>query len=256
MWNPAQYERFSEERSLPFFDLLAMVKRRPPPARVIDLGCGTGELTRHLHFALGAKATLGIDSSAEMLSRTKAHEAPGLSFTQMAVEEYAPRAGERFDLVFSNAALHWVPEHEELFARLTRWVSDEGQLAVQMPANFGHASHVVANEVAAEAPFAGALAGFVREPPVLAPEDYATLLATLGYREQRVRLEVYLHRLPEPRSVIEWVKGTLLTSYRARLTPELYERFVARYTEALLARLPDERPFLYPFARILMWGAR
>src|SRR5262249_25435096 len=159
------------------------------------------------------------------------------------IADFAPEAP--YDLVFSNAALHWLPDHAELLARITRYVAEGGQLAVQVPANFDHPSHLVAAEVAEEEAFATALGGYPHRVNVLHPEEYATVLARLGYRDQRVRLEVYLHRLPAAADVVEWVKGTLLTDYAARLPPELYERFVARYEELLLARLDgEERPFL------------
>src|SRR5262245_43458962 len=98
-WNPEQYNRFRAERSAPFFDLLALV-RPIAGMRVIDLGCGTGELTRELHQRLGARETLGIDSSTAMLEKAAAHAGDGLSFARGDIGEFAPPAS--FDLVFSN----------------------------------------------------------------------------------------------------------------------------------------------------------
>jgi trans-aconitate 2-methyltransferase len=115
----------------------------------------------------------------------------------------------------------------------------------------------VATQVAEEAPFRDALAAAPGHAPgVLAPEAYARRLHELGYVEQHVRLQVYAHLLPTREDVVEWVKGTLLTHYRARLEAPLFARFEARYRERLLERLPDERPFFFPFKRILMWGRR
>ncbi len=262
-WSPAQYERFRDERSQPFFDLLDLVKRPKPGARVVDLGCGTGELTRVAHERLGAAHTLGIDSSEAMLAR--APHAEGLTFACGDLREAMRQEGEApFDVILSNAALQWVPDHPALFAelaaRLTPPSPDDpesgGQLAVQMPANFDHPSHVVAAQVATEGAFASRLAGTERPRPVLLPEDYARLLDRLGFRRQRVRLEVYAHRLASREEVIEWVRGTLLTQYRARLDDPTYEAFLRRYTERLLGMLPDDRPFLYPFKRILLWAQR
>jgi trans-aconitate 2-methyltransferase len=253
-WNPERYDRFAEERRRPFFDLLALVQPPAPPApgpRVVDLGCGTGALTRHLHVALGARETLGIDSSAAMLA--KAQAAPGLRFTRGDIADFE---GDAYDLVFSNAALHWLPDHERLVTRLTRALADGGQLAFQVPANFNHPSHVVADEVAREPRFAAALGGFTHATHVLAPEVYAALLDRLGFAEQRVRLEVYAHRLTERRDVVAWVEGTLLTGYRARLNDAEYAAFVERYAEHLLPRLGAHDPYLFTFKRILVWGRR
>jgi trans-aconitate 2-methyltransferase len=252
-WDPAQYERFREERSRPFHDLLALVQARPG-LRVADLGCGTGELTRALHRRLRARETLGLDNSPAMLARARELAGDGLRFEAGDLASFAPE--QPFDLVFSNAALQWVAEHDVLLERLSAALTPGGQLAVQVPANYDHPSHTVAAQVAGEAPFIEALASDGAHPGVLAPEAYAQRLHELGYAEQHVRLQVYGHRLDSREQVAEWVKGTLLTHYRSRLSPELYARFEARYREALVARLPDARPFFFPFKRILMWGRR
>src|SRR3954449_8479933 len=131
-WDPAQYEQFERERSAPFYDLLDLVEPCPE-GRVVDLGCGTGELTRALHERTTASSTLGLDSSRAMLERSASHAGEGLTFELGDIDEWAP--SEAFDLVFSNAALHWVDGHAALFARLTAAVAPRGQLAVQVPAN-------------------------------------------------------------------------------------------------------------------------
>jgi trans-aconitate 2-methyltransferase len=251
-WDPVQYERFRDERRAPFRDLLALL-RPVPGGRVLDLGCGTGELTRLLHERVGARETVGVDRSPAMLARSAAFAAPGLRFVEGDAREW-PAAGERFDAIVSNAALHWLPAHAALFARLTGGLAPGGQLAVQMPANFDHPSHTVAAEVAAEAPFG--LHDVLARQPVLAPEAYATLLARLGYAAQHVRLQVYGHTLAARDEVVEWVQGTLLTAYRERLPAAAWDGFLARYRERLLPQLDDTRPYFYPFKRVLLWALR
>jgi trans-aconitate 2-methyltransferase len=252
-WDPAQYERFSDERSAPFFDLLALVEPCPEGS-VIDLGCGTGELTRVLHERTSARTTLGIDSSESMLAQSKGHAGGGLSFELGDIAGWEP--AEPVDVVFSNAALHWVDGHAELFVRLTGALREGGQLTVQMPANHDHASHLVAERVAAEEPFREVLDGYVRKTPVLRPEEYAVLLDQLDYVAQHVRMQVYLHLLPEAGAVVEWIKGTLLTDYKRRLESDVFEDFVERYRELLLEELGEERPFPFTFKRVLLWAKR
>jgi trans-aconitate 2-methyltransferase len=254
-WNPSQYERFRDERSRPFFDLLALVRARPG-MRVVDLGCGTGELTKKLHEHLYARETLGLDSSEAMLAKSQAHAGGGLRFEKRDIADFADAPGAPWDLVFSNAALHWVPAHEELLAKLTRALAPGGQLAIQVPASHDHPSHLAAAEVAREEPFATALSGYVRYAPVLLPEQYAHLLDALDHPEHHVRLQVYGHRLESREQVVEWVKGSLLTDYEKRMSPDLFGRFLLRYREVLMPRLPDTRPFFFPFKRILFWAAR
>lgn len=253
VWNPEQYERFRLEREQPFRDLLRLVVERPR-AHAVDLGCGTGELTVALHRGVHAAETLGVDSSPAMLERAAQLEVPGVRFERADIAHWMPR--DQFELVFSNAALQWVPDHPALFARLATMVAPGGMLAVQVPANFDHPSHTVAAQLAREEPFRTALGGTSRTSPVLAPEAYSELLHRLGFVEQHVRLQVYAHQLASTDEVVEWVSGTLLTSYAARLPAALYEEFLPRYRARLLAELGEQRPYLYPFKRILMVASR
>ena len=252
-WDPRQYERFASERRQPFEDLSSLV-RPHLGMRVVDLGCGTGETTRLLHERLAARDTLGIDSSETMLAASDEHATHGLRFARGDIAHY--RADGACDLVFSNAALHWLPDHPGLFAHLTRALAAGGQLAVQMPYNFDQPSHTVAAALAREAPFRAALGGFVIDRPVLAPEAYATLLHRLGFAAQHVRLQVYPHLLAARDDVVEWVKGTLLTDYQRRLPDALWPQFLQRYRERLLPQLDAARPYFYPFKRILFWAQR
>lgn len=246
MWNAEQYERFKGERKQPFLDLVSLIEHRPR-MHVLDLGCGTGELTRELHATLAAQETLGIDDSETMLLKSGSFEGEMLRFEKNDIEAFV--TDRPYDLIFSNAALHWVPDHEALFTRLTSFLAKDGQLAIQMPANDSHTSHQVAAEVAKT---------FGIEPRtdhVLPPERYAELLHRLGYRQQHVRLQVYGHVLPSSDDVVEWVRGALLTTYEAQMTPERYEEFLRAYREQLAKAIPEERPFFYTYKRVLIWGS-
>src|SRR5439155_2281774 len=200
-WNPEQYERFAAERAQPFYDLLALVEGEGH-ARVVDLGCGTGALTLQLHERLRAASTVGIDNSPAMLERTREVRAPGLSFEAGDIARFD---GRDLDVVFSNAALQWVPDERAALARWAAALRPGGQLAVQMPANADHPAHTLSAELATEPPFAAAFDG---EPPpdpvrgVLPPEDYAVLLEELGFARQHVRLQVYGHRLASTTEVV------------------------------------------------------
>jgi trans-aconitate 2-methyltransferase len=252
-WEPSQYDRFRDQRSQPFHDLLALVPPIPG-GRAFDLGCGAGELTKVLHETISAADTLGLDRSAAMLSETVSLEGGGLHFARGDIGTWE---GAGYDVVFANASLQWIPDHERLLARLTAALAGRGQLAFQVPANGDHASHRVVREVAAEEPFAQALKARLpvnHHDNVLAPERYAVLLNQLGFAEQSVRLQVYGHVLASTAEVVEWVKGTALTSFRAVLEPAQYEAFVNRYRDVLTERLGLRNPFFYPFKRILAWG--
>ncbi len=249
-WQPDQYARFKAEREQPFYDLLDLVEA-VPGGRVVDLGCGTGKLTRVLHEGTQAAETVGLDRSDAMLEQTGQYAGGGVRFERGDIGEFSDSG---LDVVFANASIQWVPDHAALFPRLASTLGPGGQLAVQMPANEDHPSHAVAGEVATHWPHAEALGGFVYRHSIEPAEWYAEQLARIGFAEQHVRVQVYLHRLPGPEDVVEWVKGSLLTGYRDRMAAEDYELFLADYRERLLSVLPDERPFLYPFKRLLLWG--
>jgi trans-aconitate 2-methyltransferase len=258
-WNPAQYERFAAERSAPFRDLLGLLEPVPPSAEIVDLGCGTGELTAELHATLGPAATTGIDSSDAMLERAGALDVAGLAFGSGDIAAIDER--DRWDVVFSNAALQWAAlSGGGQAAVLARWaaaVRPGGQLAVQVPANSDHPSHTTIDEVAAEPPFCDLVPPDARRDAsatALAPEDYARLLFELGAVEQHVRLQVYAHVLAGPDEVVEWVKGTTLNRVKRALGSEHYDAFERRYRQRLLEQLGDSRPYLYPFKRILLWA--
>ena len=223
---------------------------------MVDLGCGTGNLTVELHERMQAAETVGVDSSESMLARAKANhgDVPGLTFTEGDIGTWL---GEGLDLVFANASLQWVDDHLNLLARMRTALGDGGQLAFQVPSNYRHASHLLARQVANETPFIDALDEDAPEDRgrfVLSPEIYADLLYELGARKQVVRMEVYGHELSSTSDVVEWVMGTLLTPYRTRLSPELFTAFVDRYRERLLEELGDREPYFYGFRRILCWA--
>lgn len=250
-WNPQQYNLFKEQRAKPFWDLVDLVQPAEF-ARVVDLGCGTGELTRQLHQKTGAKITIGVDSSDAMLTQAKKFESEELRFEMADIASFVPSG--TFDLVFSNAALQWVPGHESLIPKILGWVALGGQVAIQMPANFDHPSHKIAYEVASDL-FADRFRDSETRRFVLPVEKYSELFYRSGFHEQRCRLEVYPHPLKKGEDVIEWTKGTLLTTFESRLPKEEFARFLKEYRDRLLGVI-GEGPYLYTFKRILLWGRR
>lgn len=244
-WNPDQYNKFQAERSAPFFDLLALVEVRPN-LRAVDLGCGTGELTRQLADQLPGSEVLGLDRSAEMLSTSAEFTRPGLRFEQGDIVEL----GGGWDLIFSNAALQWLDSHETLIPALWNRLNPGGQLVVQMPANHLHPSHLLALELVEAEPFRAFFPEGGRKPSVLPVEDYAQKLFDLGGTQISAFMKVYPHVLDDASSIVEWVKGTLLVPYLERL-PEGYKpKFLEVYTQNLRKRFP-QKPVFYGFKRVL-----
>lgn len=252
-WNPQQYQKFEKERNLPFYDLLKLIIPKKE-MNIIDLGCGTGKLTKILHETLQVKRTLGIDSSPQMLDESKGFKQANLDFMLMNIEDF--KAQGKFDLVFSNAALQWIPDHFELFTKLAHYLTEDGQFAIQMPANYDYPTHVAASELARQSPFKEELNGESLDHHLLTIEEYSKLIFQLGFKHQIVRMQVYPHILDSTESVIEWVKGSLLTYYQSRLSPEKYDLFFKLYCDKITAFFGDTRPFYLPFKRILIWAQR
>ena len=261
-WEPAIYEKFRAERARPFHDLLALVEPAPD-MDIVDLGCGTGELTQHMHAHLRARSTLGLDSSPMMLARTCPEgqalptpspallAATGLRFALQDIAGFDP--GPRFDLVLSNAALHWLPDHHALLGRLTAMLRPGSQLAVQIPFNEHHPGHVLAAELASEPPYCDELEGFIQRFVALQPAEYAVLLERLGFEPSLVRLQIYPHRLDEGAAVADFLQGSLLTGYKRLLAPARYREFFAEYRRRVAEAL-GAGPYLYALERLLLWG--
>jgi trans-aconitate 2-methyltransferase len=252
-WSPVQYDKFKRERSQPFFDLMALLKPKAR-ARVLDLGCGTGELTAELHQHLHGEETLGMDSSGEMLKKSSAFAHEGLRFEIGDIQTWS--AEKSFDIVLSNAALQWCADHKTLFREIHKALRPGGQLAVQMPMNHDYPTHVLAKTMSLEEPWVSLLGTESSAKPsnLLTMEEYAKLLFDLGFEEQTVFVKVYGHRLESREEVIEWVKGTLLTGFKSRFSDADYEKFVKAFRERLFLQLADEKPFFYPFKRIFLWA--
>jgi trans-aconitate 2-methyltransferase len=243
-WDPKQYHKFQAERSAPFFDLLALVEVRPY-LNVVDLGCGTGELTRELANALPGSQVTGLDSSAQMLEKAASYTSASLRFEQ---GDQAQLTGD-WDLIFSNAALQWSENHAELIPRLYQRLKPGGQIAVQAPSNHNHISHQLYRETAGEEPFKSVLKGFQRYAPVLSIDEYASLLFECGAENIIVFEKVYAHVLEDADAVVEWISGTALVPYFERLG-EYKEAFIDALRLKMRAALPDT-PVFYPFRRTL-----
>lgn len=243
-WNPDLYHKFQSERAAPFYDLLALVNVRPN-LKVIDLGCGSGELTRQLADRLPHSRVTGLDNSPDMLKKAASFSTSSLIFQ---LGDQSTLTGE-WDLIFSNAALQWSENHAELIPRLFGCLAPGGQIAVQVPSNHNHISHQIYRETAAEEPFRSILAGFQRHSPVLTIDEYARLLFECGAEAITVFEKVYLHVLEDSDAVVEWISGTALIPYFERLGSHKDE-FLQVLRAKMRSALPGS-PVFYPFRRIL-----
>ena len=152
-WNPALYRRFEDERTRPAAELLARVPLTGA-ARVVDLGCGPGNSTELLVQRFAGAAVVGTDNSEAMLASAR-ERLPQARFELSDIATWQPELPP--DLIYANAALQWVPDHEALIPRLFAALAPGGVLAIQMPDNRQEPTHRLMREVAAEAPWAHAI---------------------------------------------------------------------------------------------------
>ena len=252
-WEPERYLTFGDQRTRPARDLLARVPLETA-ARVADLGCGPGNSTALLAQRWPEAAIVGIDNSPEMLAEARA---TGIRATWIEADIAAWTPDRPLDLIYSNAALHWLGDHATLLPRLMSQLRAEGVLAVQMPRNFAAPSHVLLRETAASGPWAARLAGSLEGRQVAAPEWYYDLLAPCAQALDVWETE-YLHVLEGDDPVLRWTRGTALRPIMQALDPEHLAAFEAAYAARLREAYPrgaDGRT-LFGFRRLFIVAQR
>ncbi len=245
-WNPELYDQFKKERSAPFFDLLKLVIPKDN-LKVIDLGCGTGELTSELPGYLPGSKITGIDSSAEMLEKAKRFETGQLKFYQKSIEEQL-EANETFDLIISNAAIQWCDHHEKLFPEIISKINKGGQLAVQIPSNHEFIVHQLLKKVAKTEPYKSAYHSWTRQYSVLKIEDYARIMFDHNGSEITVFEKVYSLVMDDAEAVFTWASGTAMIPYLDKLPEDLQQSFKEDYKKEL-KHIFTKSPVFYPFKR-------
>ncbi len=251
-WDPHQYSRFGGQRLRPALDLIARIPL-DRPRNVVDLGCGTGNVTRILRSRWPDASIIGVDASPQMLAEARKAEA-GIAWEQSDLAAWNPT--QKYELVFSNAALHWLDDHPGLLLRLARTIAGAGVLALQMPRNFSAPSHTLMHELAASPPWRDALAALLRPEPVLAPAAYYGLLAPHS-RSLDIWETEYLQILEGENPVAEWTKGTWLAPLLAALAPEARKDFEAEYRLRIAKAYPRQADgrTLFPFRRLFIVAA-
>jgi len=240
MWDPDVYLTFADHRGRPFYDLLSRV----------DLGCGAGNLTGQLTRRWPDAVIEALDSSPEMVAAARGR---GVDASVADVRTWVPQPDT--DVVLSNAAMQWVPEHGELFVRWAGQLAAGSWLAVQMPGNFETPSHAAVRAVARRQPYAKVL----RDIPfrvgtvVNAPAHYAELLIDAGCTVDAWET-TYIHQLSGEHPVLNWISGTALLPVRERLNEQEYQQFRQQLIPLLAEAYPPraDGTTFYPFRRVFV----
>jgi trans-aconitate 2-methyltransferase len=248
-WSPQQYLKFSQPRLRPALDLLARISLTDPQC-IYDLGCGAGNVTKLLAARWPNAGIIGVDSSSQMLASAQ-KALPQVQWREQRLDEW--HAEPTADLIYSNAALHWLPDHAHLFPKLLTSLAPGGVLAVQMPRNFGAPSHTLLAQTALSAPWRRQLETLVAPAPVAAADVYYSLLAPLAQSLDIWETE-YLQVLSGEDPVKEWIKGTALIPFLERLEPSEQLQFERDYAQRLRSAYPrrTDGTTLFPFRRLFI----
>jgi trans-aconitate 2-methyltransferase len=246
-WDPEQYLRFADERLRPAIDLAARIVH-PHPKRVVDLGCGTGSALALLSARFPGVELVGVDSSPVMLDKARS---AGAKTVLADIAKWSPP--KPVDVIFSNAALHWIADHAALFPKLLACLTPGGILAVQMPAMYNEPVRTLQAAAAASGPWSAQLAGVASAPPILEPEAYYDLLSARAASIE-IWITRYLHVLRGEDPVVQWAMGTSLRPYLDALSPSDRPGFLAAYSALLQPHYPRraDGSVLLPFRRLFL----
>lgn len=246
-WDPSKYNQFKEDRFKPFNDLVSHIIIKPN-LKVIDLGCGTGELTKKLSDKLVNATVLGIDNSAEMLAKAPIKE--NLRFIEKPILKQIEEE-TKWDLIFSNAALQWIDNHDELFPKIISRINSGGQLAVQMPQQNENILNKILLNLVQEQPFSSYLDNWTRPSPVLTLDQYAKILFDNGGKDLILYEKVYPLISNQQNDFFDFISGSALTVYQERLTESQFEELTAEFKNRIDKYFRNV-PSIYAFRRLII----
>jgi len=253
VWSAAQYVKFEDERSRPAAELLARVPLKRP-RRVVDIGCGPGNSTELLLARFAEAEVIGLDSSPDMLAAAR-KRLPGIAFVKADVADWTPDPPA--DLLFSNATFQWVPGHRVVLRRLMASLPSGGVLALQMPDNLAEPTHTLMRDVALDGPWHAKFAAPIEREEIPPASVYYDLLKLLAAHVD-IWTTVYNHPLANPAAILDWVRGTGLRPYLARLTPDEERAYLADYESRLAKAYPPlvDGRVLLRFPRLFVVAVR
>jgi trans-aconitate 2-methyltransferase len=251
-WDPKQYSLFDRHRSRAAVDLLSQVNH-PDPRLIYDVGTGRGQIARMMADRWPDAEVVGTDTSTDMLEEAAATPSR-VSWVEQDVRRWDPPHPP--DIIFSNAVLHWIPDHDDLIVRLAESLRPGGLLAVQMPLSWSEPSHRLMREVLADGNGGAAfgsegLRTRLGRRPVAEPSHYHALLRPVC-AEVNVWKTVFYQELHGPDAVLEWVRGTALRPVLEDLGDDERGSFLDAYRSRLRRAYPPQADgsTMFPFPRV------
>ncbi|MBL8631188.1 MAG: methyltransferase domain-containing protein [Rhodospirillaceae bacterium] len=230
-WNPDLYLRYAAYRARPAEDLMPRLKLNVP-GDIYDLGCGPGNLTQKLKDTWPDRNVIGVDSSPDMLKTAREKIPNGITWQQGDISAWG--ATSTAALVFTNAALHWVPDHKTLLPRLMRQVAPGGLLAMQVPVSHPEGYHQCIEELAKSPKWHDRFKDVHAHDDPLAASAYYDLLSPLC-SDMDIWETDYHHVLEGENPVTEWISSTGLVPFLTALPEADRPAYLADYS-ALAAK--------------------
>ncbi|MGH1349638.1 MAG: methyltransferase domain-containing protein [Methyloligellaceae bacterium] len=248
-WDPNHYLSFDSHRLRPAIDLISQISVEAPRA-IADLGCGPGNVTNIIQERWSDASVSGVDSSQEMLDQAKERNAK-IDWIRADLNSW--KSENSFDLLFSNAALHWLDNHRELFPKLLANVAPGGIIAIQMPRNWQAPSHSSINEVIVEGPWKELLEPEIVLEPSHSPDVYYDILSPLTEKLSIWETD-YIQVLEGENPVAEFVKGSWLQRFLQLLEEPFRSEFESAYREKVLNayQKQSDGKTLFPFKRLFI----
>lgn len=253
-WSPSQYLKFEDHRTRPAMDLLARVAT-PDATEITDIGCGPGNSTELLVERFPSANVLGMDSSPKMIEAARTRLA-ACRFELADIAAWRPDGPQ--DLLFANAVLQWLPDHEALLPKLMSFLNDGGTLAIQMPDNLSEPTHVGMRTAAADGRWADRLrAADGERTTILSASDYWSILKPHAAKIDIWRT-TYNHPLAGLDGIVDWFKGSGLLPYLSRLSAEEQAEYLKVYRGLLADSYPvmPDGTVLLPFPRLFIVASR
>jgi trans-aconitate 2-methyltransferase len=255
-WDAGLYLQFSTERTQPSIDLIQRIALADPQ-RIVDLGCGPGNSTEALRRRWPGASIAGLDSSVEMIEAAR-QAYPSGAWEVGDAARWSAR--EPCDLVFANALLQWIPDHQRICRRLMEQVAPRGALAVQLPAEAHYESPVhreirdVSREPAWRDRLEAARTMFTHAPAAFYYDTLRPLASRIDLWET-----TYYHVVAGPEALLDWYRGTGLRPFlealagdeeRREFERKVLDRYIAAYPRQLDGRV------LFPFQRLFFVAYR
>ncbi len=253
-WNPSLYMKFMDERTRAARDLLARVPLDSAQL-IYDLGCGPGNSSELLSARFSEAELIGVDTSEAMLAHARLR-APKAQFYRRDIGGWSPDAPP--SLIFSNAALHFLPNHHKLIPRLVASLAPGGVLAAQMPSNANESSHALMRMVAAEGPWSSRLVPVAKTQPLIAShDDYYEWLKPISSAVE-LWMTTYIYVFDSAADVADFFAGSALQPFLERLSDDERCAFLGRYREGLREAYPPQSDgkVLLPYPRLFLVAVR